>query len=1159
MKTTAVVIALIFWLISVNMQAQSGKWIANPPSGSKYTKIDMDGITIIPDGRIIKPYGKTYKIAPHPFGLILSPDGMTAITANSGVRPFSISIIRNVFSAVPKIQQIPEGSETDKGALASVYMGLAASPDNKLLYAAGGQEGKIFIFDIENGNKKGEINCNDSSTGIKYKNSYIGDMVISKDGKYLYSVDQNNFRLIIVDTKIEKVITSVKVGRYPFGIALSPDQNTVYVANVGMYEYKLIPGIDSKNLDSTALKFPAFGYLSKESEEGTIIDGKKIPGLGAPTTPESFSVWAVDVASSTLPVVKVKIKTGILVGEMVDGVPAVGGASPNSIVATSTQVFVSNGNNDCISVINTKTNSVDTNLFLRLDKRLGNLRGIIPYGLALSPDNKRLYVAEAGINSVGVIDIENLKIIGEIPVGWFPSKLKVSNDGKQLVVANAKGWGSGPNGGTEFKPGPDGAYVGNLMHGSVSVFQIPDYSELKKLSEKVIEYNFDFNKASSHVFNWRRKNPIPLYSGQKKSPIKYIVFVSKENRTYDEIFGQVKKGKGDSTLARYGEHQSFNNGRGDYIKDVTVMPNHLQLAHRFGIGDNFYCNSDHSADGHRWLQGTYPNEWVETNVPASYGGGRDMDIDAKAPGEFSKTGSSAAIYPEDYNEGGSLWDHLERGDVDFFNFGLGLELAPGIEELAYKYTGIRNIINYPVPAPIMENSSKLFATFNTNIPDQFRIDMFQKEFNDRWVSKGKNIPNFLSVYLPNDHGSGIRPEYGYPFTESYMMDNDLALGRLVDFLSHSKYWKNMAIVVTEDDPQGGVDHVDAHRSVLMVISPFAKKNYVSHVHYSFGSIMKTFWHLLRLPYLNQYDFSSADLADFFTDKPDYTPYNVKSVDPEVFNPQKALTPLDEKFDWSQFNKSPVLDDPELLEKWNKTDLEKRMHLADPPFAPDIIPNSEIFRDTLSVTLKNVFQNAAIRYTLDGSEPDPQSQEYKTPILINKTTTVKARSFWETNLGSRTKEAVYTKAEYSNPVKPLNASAGLTFSSYEGVWDNLPDFSKLIPTTQGEANDIGLNLPNAKQENWAAVFSGYFEAPKDALYTFYLSSDDGSRFYLNDLLVVNNDGLHGMNEVSGKAPLKAGKHKIKIEFFQQGGGQGLLLKYESAGIKKQIIPASLYSH
>jgi len=429
------------------------------------------------------------------------------------------------------------------------------------------------------------------------------------------------------------------------------------------------------------------------------------------------------------------------------------------------------------------------------------------------------------------------------------------------------------------------------------------------MTQQVLSNNFLLEDAEI-LLKSRADNPVPLYGGQKKSPVRHIVFISKENRTYDEIFGQVEKGKGDASLARYGHNVSFTDkAKRLKVEDATVMANHLKLASMFSIGDNFYVDSDVSADGHRWLVNTYPNEWVETCSPASYGGNREYRPASDAPGSLGMNGAAGAIYPEDYNESGSLWDHLERNNIDFFNFGFSIMFEPAFYDSSFKETGIKQFANYPVPAPIYSRTSRQYATYNMAIPDQYRVNQFIKEFNDKWMGEGKTMPQLLTVIIPNDHGAGERPEAGYPFRESYMVDNDLAVGRIVEFLSNSPYWKNMAIIITEDDAQNGVDHIDAHRSVLMVISPYARKDYVSNVHYSFGSIFKTFWNILGLPYLNQYDAGATDLSDMFTGTPDFSPYVALPADIRIFDPQKALTPLDEKFDWKSLDDSPVLDNP----------------------------------------------------------------------------------------------------------------------------------------------------------------------------------------------------------------------------------------------------------
>ena len=898
-------------------------FIISAPAESLYTSINIEGITVIPNGRLLTPAGKNLVVAPHPFGLALSRNGEIAVTANSGVKPLSISIIRNLNSS-PEVIQVPPGFSNDAGVLESVFMGLAISPGNDKVYVASGQGNSILIFDLQTGIKVDSVDCSVSEDGTKFPDGYIGDMTLSKDGNYIFAVDQTNFRLVIVDTRKMQVINSVPVGRYPFGVALTNDEKKVYVANVGMFQYSKIGNIEETADYKRALDFPAFGYNTDEMRNGIISDSLIIPGLGDPNSDMAVSVWAISIEDITNPMVTAKIKTGNLVDQIVDGISAVGGSSPNSLIATKDWIFVSNGNNDNITVIDIKNDSIVRDIFLKPVNALKHFRGVIPFGLAVSPDEKQLYVAEAGINAIGVIDLPSFTVTGHIPTGWFPSKLKVTPDGKNIIVTNAKGYGSGPNGGENFIEGGEGTYIGNLMKGTIAIIQIPSKKELKKMTAKVISNNFHREKAGS-LLKTRKDNPIPLYGGQKDSPIKHIVFISKENRTYDEIFGQVKKGEGDPSIARYGYNVSFSNSdRTRIVEDATVMANHLKLASQFAIGDNFYVDSDVSADGHRWLVNTYPNEWVETCTPASYGGNREYNPASKAPGSLGMNGAAGAIYPEDYNESGSMWDHLERNSIDFFNFGFSVMFEPAFYDESFKYTGIKQFANFPVPTPIFSKTSRQYPTYNTSIPDQFRVSQFINEFDEKWMTGDKPMPQMLTIIIPNDHGAGERPDAGYPFRESYMADNDLAVGRIVEFLSHTPYWKNMAIIITEDDAQNGVDHIDAHRSILMVISPYSQKDYVSKVHYSFGSIFKTFWNILGLPYLNQYDAGATDLSDMFTGVPDFTPYNAIPSDIRIFDPQKALTPLDENFNWDSLFESPILDDPKEMIKDQKEKAEYRV-------------------------------------------------------------------------------------------------------------------------------------------------------------------------------------------------------------------------------------------
>jgi YVTN family beta-propeller protein len=899
---------MILLIFSFQLFSQNSEMMA--PAGSEPTSINKFGKTVLPNGRYLTPKGRQITVAPHPYGLAISPDGQTVITANSGIVPFSISLISSVLSEKPLVRQIPEGLKNNEGILEACFMGLAISPDNKTVYVAGGQANKIIKFNIKTGKKTGEINCAKINKTDNFSNGYIGDMVITKDGKTLYAVDQIGFRMVVIDVATEKILANIPTGRYPFGITLSPDESKIFVANVGVFEYKYFTDLDKNNLKGTAHSFPATKYNSIEMIEGNLAKG--IPPLGDPNAPESFSVWAYNTTLTADNKPFAKIKTGFLVGQLIEDFPAVGGASPNSVVATDNFVYVSNGNNDCVSVIDLATNTVIKNIFLNPEPRLGKLKGIIPFGLALSPDQQRLYVCEAGINAVAVIDVKTQNVLGHIPTGWFPSKIKVSNDGGKIIVSNAKGYGSGPNGGSNFKlNSKKGSYIGALMNGTVSVIDVPNQQQLAIETQQVINNNYKF---------YENNNSLKI----KDLGIKHIVFIAKENRTYDEVFGQIPNGNGDPKLARFGNNVRVSNKKGSVIiPNANVMPNHIALANRFAMADNFYCDSDVSADGHRWLVSTYPNEWCETATAASYGGKRNLIDSSAAPGNLAIYGAAGSIYPEDYNEAGSLWDHLGRNNKDFFNFGFGVEMAAAYSDSTMKYNGELYTVNYPLPEPLFDRTSKIFPTYNMAIPDQFRTDLFIKEFNEKWIGTNKEMPSLITLMLPNDHGSTESPKAGFPFQASYMADNDLALGRTIEFLSRTPYWKNMLIVVTEDDPQGGTDHVDAHRSILQIISPYAKQNYVGKQHYSFGSIFKTFWQILGLKNLNQYDATATDFADMLTDKPDFSPYNAISADIRLFDPQKALTPINEKFDWKAFSASEELDKTETMQK-RRDDDDKEM-------------------------------------------------------------------------------------------------------------------------------------------------------------------------------------------------------------------------------------------
>jgi len=264
--------------------------------------------------------------------------------------------------------------------------------------------------------------------------------------------------------------------------------------------------------------------------------------------------------------------------------------------------------------------------------------------------------------------------------------------------------------------------------------------------------------------------------------------------------------------------------------------------------------------------------------------------------------------PEDYAEIGGLWEALERKNISFYNFGQANETAHVREDWNDTATGASHIVMVPMQKAVWNKTSHNFAGYNTNIPDQYRMNQFEEEFSNKWLTGKEDLPSLLTVMLPNDHTSSPRPEDGYPFQHSFVADNDLALGRMIHFLSRTPYWKDMLVIVTEDDPQGGVDHVDAHRSIFMLAGPYVKKGYVSHTHANFGSILKMMYNILGVPYVNQYDITASLVNDMFTKIPDFSPYDFEFPDKRVFDWDSAMKKYNTTLDWKKIKEGPKMDD-----------------------------------------------------------------------------------------------------------------------------------------------------------------------------------------------------------------------------------------------------------
>jgi len=433
--------------------------------------------------------------------------------------------------------------------------------------------------------------------------------------------------------------------------------------------------------------------------------------------------------------------------------------------------------------------------------------------LALIPDQKRILAANADNNSLTVIDTKNIDTpmpLGFIPVGWYPTKVIVLKD-KTILVLNGKGGRSFAN--------PDGRYIASLMEGSLSIFPMPDEKKLLEYSKQVFS-NTPYKHEQLLKVPFTDESAIPHKVGDP-SPIKYVFYIIKENRTYDQVLGDMKEGNGDSSLCIFGE---------------KVTPNHHKLAREFSLFDNFYVNSEVSADGHNWSVAGYATDYVEKTWPTQYGGrGGDYDFE----------GGQAAATPTS----GYLWTIAVKHKVSFRSYG--------------EFITANEIIGKPgVPREkgLEGHFAPLYRGWDLNYSDVDRFKEWNKEFSE--FEKNGTLPQLCIMHLPNDHTAGSKK--GALSPRAYVAQNDCALGLIVDRISKSRFWMETAIFVLEDDAQNGPDHVDAHRSTCLVISPFMKKHDVNHTLFTTASMLRTMELILGLPPMSQYDAAATPMFNAFT-------------------------------------------------------------------------------------------------------------------------------------------------------------------------------------------------------------------------------------------------------------------------------------------------------
>ncbi len=714
-------------------------------------------------------------------------------------------------------RRLPTGQTLDPAGVArpigQMPLSMIPSPDGRRVVSllAGWREHGLQVVD-----RAGTV-----TQTVPQAAAFVG-LAFSPDGRTLYASGGNNdvvYRYRWAGdsaTLADSIVLAPRQPhadgrRYPAGLALAADGATLYVA---------------ENLaDSLAVVDLASGTVVQRQATGRYPYGVAVAADGA--------VFVSNWGASTLSVFAL-----LGGGRLATGAPLAAGRHPSALLvnASGTRLFVASGSTDRVTVVDTRARRVVATLFD--PPPAGPGEGTTPNALALSPDGTRLFAAEADANAVATFDLSPRTadepaatgqdlLAGRIPVGWYPTALVVLGD--TLLVANGKGAGTGPNPNRPHPGQPrehesDMSYTLGQIQGSLNIIAAARASgrELATLTARVARAN-----------GWidaRRARP-------RYPPFTHVVYILKENRTYDQVLGDLALGDGDTSLVLFGQ---------------AISPNHHALALRFGIFDRFFVNAEVSADGHNWSMAAYATDYTQKTTPTHYdGGGRSYDYE----------GENRGVIPEDdvaEPASGYLWDLAERAGITFANFG----------EFSVGETGPDSVKRYRGTKTFLAaHTDPNYPAYDLSIPDQRRVDVWLAAFT-RWLAAGE-MPALQILHLPSDHTAGASAGMRTP--RAMVADNDLALGRIVEALSRSPFWKKTVVFVIEDDAQDGPDHVDSHRSPLFVVSAYNRFG-VTHRFTNTTDVLRTIEEILGLGALSQFDYYGRPLRDIWTDTPDSTPY-----------------------------------------------------------------------------------------------------------------------------------------------------------------------------------------------------------------------------------------------------------------------------------------------
>ena len=705
----------------------------------------------------------------------------------------------------------PAGRQTRLGDLP---LGGAVSPDGRtLLVSNDGQATQsLQTVDVASGSVVQTLPYSSPAS------LFVG-VAFSPDGRTAYASgggDQKVHRYAVDGQRLTEgsplslpttTPTGARVNAFPAGLAVTPDGTRLVVAD------HLADAVSVIDVTSGAVQTTAVGHAPR-----TVTISR-----------DGRTAWVTDQGGSTLSVLDVSGPAPVLRGSIPVGTHPVAAA----LDPASGRLFVANAESDTVSVVDTARSTVTATWSLAPYK--GAAVGVNPSDLALSDDGTILYVAGAGNDDVVVLDTRSGKVSGAVPTGWYPSAVRVTGD--RLLVLNAKGLGAGPNNGpghpdpTSSSPTSPSQYAGSMIVGTLSTLDLPLSADMLAHSSKRVAANNDFDAARAH----RAELP----------PIRHVIYVVQENRTFDQVFGDLGKGNGDPSLRLFGDESA---------------PNQRALQRAYTTFDNFYADAEISAQGWNWTTAAGSPLYTESLWPSNYSG-----RGAPYPSENHDPATAPNRDPAD----AYLWDRLADKGISFRNYGFYVDtdaagVNTAVDPVLDAHTA-HDFRGYDLSCP---DNSDTFAPRRASCGTP-RYDAWKAEF-DGYVSRG-DLPTVELVRLPNDHTAGTRP--GYPTPQAYVADNDLALGRLVDAVTHSRYGKDTAIVVTEDDAQNGPDHVDAHRTLAQLISPWSRTGSVDSTLYSTASVLRTIEDLVGIDPLTQFDAQAASMTGAFGERADLTPFS----------------------------------------------------------------------------------------------------------------------------------------------------------------------------------------------------------------------------------------------------------------------------------------------